>query len=239
MKLNGGARGAVIRTLTGLMSRRTLRALRFELLRSSARVRRRGERDVVPPHPLLHFGCGPRRVSGWLNVDVAGSEYDVDLAAGRLPWRTGSFDAAVGQHVIPCLELTEELIPLLRELRRVVKAGGELWVSCTDIDKACRSYLEHGMTDLVADRQARIPGYTMEGKPARHFINVLFHYEGLIRNIFDFELLAWTLQEAGFTGIEKVVEADLLRRFPEFPSRDDDLQTLYVRATVPYAAEAL
>ena len=211
----------------------TLRAMRFDLLRLRARLKRRGDRDVVPRCPRLHLGAGSRRVAGWLNVDVRGSEYDVDLASGRLPWRANSVDCVVSQHLIEHLELRTELLPLLAELRRVIRPGGEIWLSCPDIEKVCRSYLDHRMADLLEDRRARFPAYSLGGVPTSHMINDLFHQWGQHANLFDFEFLEWALASSGFDDVRRISEADLLARFPEFPERGDDLQSLYVRAECP------
>src|SRR5690242_6902805 len=96
----------------------TLRQMRWDLQRARARLRRRGDRDVLPRDPKLHLGAGGRKVPGWLNVDISESEYDVDLGSGRLPWRTDSADCVVSEHTIEHLELHSELVPLLSELNR-------------------------------------------------------------------------------------------------------------------------
>jgi predicted SAM-dependent methyltransferase len=166
-----------------------------------------------------------------LNVDVWGSEFDVDIAAGRLPWFDGAFTAVVSQHVIEHLELQTQLLPLARELRRVVKPGGEVWLSCPDLEKVCRSYVDDRAATLAADRRQRMPAQALpERLPSQHFINWLFHQGGEHQNLFDLDLLAWVMREAGFQSCTRVAEADLLARFPEFPVRGDDLQSLYVRA---------
>lgn len=213
-----------------VFSERTWSLVQFDIMRFRTRRRRSGDGDLVPSHDRLHLGAGPRRVQGWLNVDLANSECDVDLAGGRLPWRNGVFEAVVSQHVIEHLELETELLPLLRELRRVLKPGGEIWLSCPDIEKICRSYLEHRMVDLLEDRVKRWPDFSLRGAPSTHMINHLFHQEGQHRNLFDFDLLEWALDQAGFTRAERMQEADLLRRFPGFPPRNDDKLSIYARA---------
>lgn len=210
----------------------TLSAMRFDLHRLRARLKRLGDRDVVPRCPRVHLGAGSRRVADWLNVDVRDSEYDVDLASGSLPWRTNSVDCVVSQHLIEHLELRTELLPLLSELRRVIRPGGEIWLSCPDIEKVCRSYLDHRMVDLLEDRQTRFPAYSLGGVPSSHMINDLFHQFGQHENLFDFELLEWALTSAGFDDVRRISEGDLLARFPEFPERGDDPQSLYVRASL-------
>ncbi|MEV0845865.1 methyltransferase domain-containing protein [Streptomyces sp. NPDC049954] len=61
---------------------------------------------------------------------MSGAELDLDLASGRLPFPDGSGTAVVMQHVVEHLELHGQLIPLLRELRRVCADDAVLWFSC-------------------------------------------------------------------------------------------------------------
>lgn len=217
-------------TLRQVLGVRTRSLLYFDYLRLRARIKNGRKKDLAPSHNQLHLGCGRRRVENWLNVDVVGSEFDVDLAAGRLPWRDGVFRAVLSQHVIEHLDLKAELLPLLRELHRVMSTGGELWLSCPDMRKVFRSYHNHNMEDLLADRQARFPQFNLNGMPNSYLVNHLFHQSGEHKNLFDFGLLNWALQTTGFTQVKEVNEATLLGRFPEFPIRNDDLQSLYVTA---------
>lgn len=216
-----------------VFSTRTRKLMEFDIRRLQARLKRYKHKAVMPLSTKLHLGSGKRRVAGWLNVDVLGSDFDIDFASGRLPWPSRVFDCVVSQHVIEHLDLNEEVVPLFGELRRVLKPGGEIWLSCPDIDKICRSYLERRMADLLEDRKPRWPSYSLEGMPPSQMINDLFHQRGEHKNLYDFELLAWALTTAGFVDVRQVVEADLLERFPEFPARQDDRQSLYVRAVTP------
>lgn len=94
-------------------SHATLCRMRFDLHRLRTRLRRLRDRDVVPR--IRGFtSAGSRRVPGWLNVDVRGSDYDIDLASGRLPWRTNTVACVVSQHTIEHLKLHTQLVPLLR-----------------------------------------------------------------------------------------------------------------------------
>ena len=213
-----------------VFSPRTLHAMRFDLLRLAARRRRWPV--TPPPSDKLHLGCGDRLLPGWVNTDVVNSEVDVDLSGGPLPWPDHSFSAVVSQHVIEHLSLHEELIPLLKELRRVVRPGGEVWLSCPDMEKMCRGYLEDRAKTLLGHRLRRATrDLNMRGAPSQHYVNLVFDQTGEHRNIFDLELLSWALEQAGFRPAERVQEADLLKRFPGFPVRDDDPHTLYVRTT--------
>jgi predicted SAM-dependent methyltransferase len=221
---------AALRLLEGeVLAERTAGLARFDLVRLDARLSGPAG-PVEPAETKLHFGCGRRQVPGWLNVDVAGSSCRVDLGSGRLPWADRSFDAIVGQHVIEHLELMEEVIPLLRELGRVSRPGAEVWLSCPDMEKACRSYVERRGEDMLDDFIGRFPGLVAWKDHPSHMINALFHQHGEHKNLFDFDLLRWACEEAGLSDCIRVEEADLLARFRGFPPRNDDFHSIYVRA---------
>lgn len=215
--------------LRRILSQRTRSALHFDYLRLRARLRHQRRRELVPPHPRLHFGCGRRHIEGWTNCDVAGSPFDLDLGA-PLPWRDDVFEAIVSQQVIEHLDLKTELLPLFRELARTAKPAAELWLSCPDLAKVCASYVENGGEALKADREARWGVEWLDGMPASQIVNVLFHQGNEHKNLYDFALLDWALVRSGFAAVERQTEADFRARFPEFPERHDDFHALYVKA---------
>lgn len=218
-----------------VFSPRTVHAMQFDLLRLRARSKhgRSGTRSTY--NSKLHFGCGTRKVDGWLNVDVSNSDEDVDLADGRLPWDGSSFVAIVSQHTVEHLELKSELLPLMKELERVAKPDCELWLSCPDMLKICNSYIIDRGEALLADRDRRMqkPSAIDSGIPTQHYINEVFVQRGEHQNLLDFDMMQWLCSEAGFHDCRLVEEEDFLSRFPEFPRRDDDLASIYIRATKP------
>jgi predicted SAM-dependent methyltransferase len=214
-----------------LLSRRTRLLLKMDGLRMMARLKTMLRTPTVPVSPAnLHLGCGKRRVAGWINVDVTGSDYDLDLAGDSLPWSDATFDAVVSQQVIEHLDLQNELLPLLHEIKRVLKPGAEVWLSCPDLGAVCREYEQSKGAGLMADRQTRFPDFSIGDIPSQHNINLWFHQDGQHKNLFDLDLLSWALQRSGFSGPTKVLESDFLKRFPEFPERRDDQYSLYIRA---------
>jgi predicted SAM-dependent methyltransferase len=212
------------------LSARTWASLKFDLLRLRVRIARRIVPRATPAFRNLHFGCGDRRINGWLNVDVAGSDCNVDLAGGCLPWPEAVFDVIVGQQVIEHLELASELLPLLEEFNRVSRKGAEIWLSCPDMEKICRSYLDSRGADLISDRRTRIPEFSMGDSPSQHIINDYFHQNGQHKNLYDYEMLGWALRRSGFGDVVRTTEVEFLARFPDFPPRHDDYVSLYVRA---------
>ena len=217
-----------------LLSQRSRFYLKFDIIRFKTRCLSLSKRNLVPEVDKLHFGCGSRRIDGWLNVDVTGSDFNVDLASGFLPWKDGVFTSIVAQQVIEHLDIKYELIPLLKELRRCSKPGKcEMWLACPDMEKVCRSYLEHKGLDLLTDIKKRRPDmFGLDEFPTQQTINFLFHQNGEHKNLFDFELLSWVLERSGFSNCQRVSETEFMNRFPEFPLRNDDYQSLYVKAIV-------
>lgn len=212
-----------------ILSKQTARAIQFDLLR--LRARWKSTFSTKKDHPRkLHFGCGQRLMKGWLNVDLIHSDYDIDLSCGHLPFDSDYFEVAVSQHVVEHLEIQSELLPLLKELNRTLKSGGELWLSCPDMQKICEQYSLDRGADLLADRHSRFPDFTLEGLPVQHMINDLFHQNGEHKNLFDFDLMKDVLTKAGFNSSSRSCESDFLQRFPEFPSRNDDFVSLYMVA---------
>jgi predicted SAM-dependent methyltransferase len=185
------------------------------------------KRNVALP-PLLHFGCGGRRVHGWLNCDVQKSDIDIDLACGRLPFQDQIFDHIVSQHCIEHLDLESELQPLLLTLFNCLKPNGQIWLSCPDINKICRDYMETEGVGMIKDRLSRFPDYSTKGYSSAFMINDLFHQGGAHKNLFDFSLLKITLEKAGFSNTLEINEEIFLEQFPEFPKRNDDFQSLYI-----------
>lgn len=214
-----------------LLATRTMNLMWFDMLKTRARIQHLGRREVTPSYDRLHLGCGSRHISGWLNVDVAGSDCNIDFTS-PLPWKANSFSVIVSQHVIEHLELFGELLPMLAELRRVLRAGGEVWLSCPDMKKICQLYADGRVAELVDDRMNRDRRYSTQGAPPQQIVNDLFHQWGEHKNLLDFDIAKWALEHTGFSDVREIAEADLLERFPDFPVRNDDIQTLYVTAKV-------
>ncbi len=101
------------------------------------------------------------------------------------------------------------------------------------MESICRIYADGRSADLVADRVNRDRRYSTQGAPPQQIVNDIFHQWGEHKNLLDLDIAKWALERAGFSGIRRVREIDLLERFPGFPARGDDTITLYVTARVP------
>src|SRR6476659_3429647 len=89
----------------------------------------------------LNWGCGPRGAPGWINSDRnQGRGVDICCDIGKgLPLETDSMDYVVSIHALPEVPYPE-LVPVLSELRRVLKPDGVLRLALPDLDKGIAAY---------------------------------------------------------------------------------------------------
>jgi predicted SAM-dependent methyltransferase len=226
----------VLSLLGDTISDYTKRSLVFDLLRYQTREEN-GSKILNPTLDSLHLGSGQKKVSGWLNTDVLISDYNADFASGHLPFADNSFKRVVSEHVIEHLEIDTELLPMLRDLIRVCKNGAVVYLTCPDLDKWCRSYLENRGQSLLDGREAM--GITEKGlldkyptMPQAQILNECFFQGTEHKNIYDFDLLKWILLTAGFQDVQRISEADFAAEVPDFKKRQDDFECLAVKATV-------
>jgi len=163
----------------------------------------------------LQLGSGNRDVPEWLNLDLEKADINIDFSQGKLPFKDCQFETIVSQHLIEHLDIEREVMPLMREVHRVLATKGEFWVSCPDIEKICESYMDNKCEKLIEGRKKRDKDFSLEQFPSSMFINTIFYQNGEHKNLFDFGLLEFVLKRSGFHSIEKVSEYQMLNRFKE------------------------
>ena len=172
----------------------------------------------------LNWGCGGHTLPGWINSDQKegdGIDLSCDIARG-LPLETGSIDYAVSIHALPEVPYTE-LVPVLRELRRVIKPGGILRLCLPDLIKGVRAY-ERGDRDyfLVPDADAKRLGAKL--------ITQLIWY-GYSRTLFTVEFIEEMLLKAGFARVEHCSYGQTSGPHPDIVDLDNrESESLFVEA---------
>jgi predicted SAM-dependent methyltransferase len=134
----------------------------------------------------LHLGCGRRHLEGWVNIDNRPDVgADVVAEVGALPYDDNSASIIYACHVLEHVP-RPDVLPVLREWRRVLRPGGMLYVAVPDFKALASLYLEDN-TPLW-----RIIGPVMGRQD----------YPGNThRVVFDYDYLAWHLTEAGFHSV--------------------------------------
>jgi SAM-dependent methyltransferase len=139
----------------------------------------------------LNWGCGGRGEPGWINSDRKagrGVELPCDIREG-LPLADDSVDYAVSVHALQEVPIPE-LVPVLQELRRVIRPGGVLRLCLPDLDKGIAAYLRKDAAHfLIPDDDASSLG----GKFVTHML-----WYGHSRTLFTPDYTAELLLRAGF-----------------------------------------
>lgn len=186
--------------------------------------------DQIKNYDKIQFAAGPRKVPGWLNVDVVHSDLNLDLGCANFPFDDCSYSTITSQHLVEHLDMDRELKRFLSECFRILNVGGEMYLSTPDLTKICLDYVNTGGEKLLKDRMDRVESYCNKNRPASRMLNDLIFQNGQHRCIFDYKLLRYELEQAGFKEITEIREVDFNVKFPEFKPRRDDLYTLYVVA---------
>ena len=161
----------------------------------------------------LNWGCGEHAEPGWINSDRKEGEgiLACDILEG-LPLADSSIDYAVSIHALPEIQYGD-LVPALRELRRVLKPEGVLRLAVPSLLKAVAAY-ERGDRDyfLIPDEDARSVG-------AKLVTQVLWY--GYSRSMFVPEFVEELLEAAGYSAIEHLPFGETSSRYPEIVSLDN------------------
>lgn len=98
----------------------------------------------------LHFGCGPRHLDGWVNVDLIPNRPQPDILIDvqlKLPLRDACVDYIYSEDLIEHLTY-DGAKNFLSECSRVLKPGGMLRVGTPDLESFMRAYLDRSQGDL-------------------------------------------------------------------------------------------
>lgn len=172
----------------------------------------------------LHLGCGARYLPGWYHIDAL--EYEHIDEIGPVD-RLDSFASGTVSQIYACHVLEHfgryEYSSVLTEWARVLKPGGVLWLAVPDFQAVARRYAKtrdiHEILGLVVGGQRDIYD---------------FH-----KIIFDIHNLTETLQQVGFTSVNRYDWRDFLGKdfddysrayLPHLDFEKGQLMSLNVRA---------
>jgi predicted SAM-dependent methyltransferase len=189
----------------------------------------RSEASSAMPARRLNWGCGDHVAPGWINSDVKQGE-DVDLVAdikAGLPLASDCIDYAVSVHALPELPYPE-LVPALRELRRVLKPGGVLRLVLPDLDLAIDAY-RRGDSDYF-----KVDPDEVQSLGGKLIVQMLWY--GYSRSLFTGDFAAELLEKAGFEQVRPCRYRQTASAFAEIVALDNrEDESLYVEARKPSA----
>jgi predicted SAM-dependent methyltransferase len=172
----------------------------------------------------LNWGCGGWPVAGWINSDIAEAE-GVDLVCDireGLPLDEDGMDYIVSIHALPEIPYPD-LVPTLRELRRVLKPGGVLRLALPDVDRGVDAY-RSGDSDyfLVPDEEWKRIG-------SKLIVQLIWY--GHSRTLFTHDFVEELLLKAGFARVDRCSFKQTAGPYPEIVDLDNrERESLFVEA---------
>ena len=166
----------------------------------------------------LHLGCGNRKINGFVNIDIQESPA-VDLIANimELPYKENSIDTIYSCCMLEHFGRNNNLRffintcwkDVLNYWYKLLKPGGEVYISVPDFEAVCKEYLNNG--DIL-----KILGITIGGQK---------NEEDLHGMIYDYKLLSEELYKQGFSSVERYK----WQEFEAFKQKDyDDFSASYI-----------
>jgi hypothetical protein len=173
----------------------------------------------------LNWGCGPTPAPGWINSDrIAAPGVDIarDIRDG-LSLATESIDYVVAIHVLQDLAF-RDLVPALKELRRVLRTGGVLRLGLPDLDRAIDAYRRKDHAYFyIRDDEVRSLG----GK-----LCVQATWYGSVLTPFTWDFAEELLLAAGFARVTRCAFRRTASPYAAIVDLDNrERESLYVEAT--------
>ena len=156
----------------------------------------------------LNWGCGSWAEPGWINSDVKddpGIDISCDIREG-LPLEDESMDYVVSIHALPEVPYPE-IVPILQELRRVLKPGGVLRLSLPDLMKGVEAYQRNDRDYFL------IPDEEVKSLEAKLIVQLIWY--GYSRTLFTQGFIEEMLLKAGFSQVNQCRYKETKSRFGE------------------------
>jgi SAM-dependent methyltransferase len=172
----------------------------------------------------LNVGCGPCVAAGWMNADRFerdGIDFCCDIRAG-VPMESDSFDYIVGMHMLQDVSYPD-ILPVLCELRRVLKPHGILRLGLPDLEKAMDAYVrgDHAYFYVRDDDAASI---------GSKLVTQVVWY-GSVRTPFTFDFIEEWLRKAEFREVKRCAFKQTQSRHSEIVQLDNrPRESLFVEA---------
>ena len=162
----------------------------------------------------LQFGCGAFAAEGWINTNLTpgpGVDIRCDIRTG-LPLPDDSMQYIASMHAIVELPYLD-VVPALRELRRVLEPDGVLRLGLPDLDRAIDAYRSGDRTyfSIPDDEMASIDG--------KFVVQMTWYGTNLM--MFTFDLARELLGRAGFRDVRRAAYGKTTSRFPEIVALDN------------------
>ncbi|MGE3268587.1 MAG: methyltransferase domain-containing protein [Chloroflexota bacterium] len=169
---------------------------------------------TVPETRRLQFGCGAFPATGWINTNLLpgpGVNLACDIRSG-LPLASESIGYITSMHALVELPYLD-VVPALRELRRVLVPGGVLRLGLPDLDRAIDAYR------AGSARYFSIPDDETASIDGKFVVQMTWYGTNLM--MFTFEFARELLLRAGFSDVSRSEFRQTTSPYPEIVAVDN------------------
>ena len=153
-----------------------------------------------------------------------GSTSAADIRDG-LPLESDAVDYVVAIHALPEVPY-DDLVPVLEELRRVLKRGGVLRLALPDLEKGMAAY-QRGERDYFL-----VPDEEWDDLGSKLIVQLVWY--GYSRTLFVAGFVEELLRKSGFEQVRHLAYRQTASHFPEIVELDNrERESLFVEATKP------
>lgn len=174
----------------------------------------------------LNLGCGSNLKKDFINIDLSkNSDLRLDLRKS-LPFNHNSIDFILAERLFFYFGYFDSMIfYCLNDYYRILKKGGKIRISFSDINKFLKAYVDENLEFLesVINIEKLIPQPIEISSPI-DYINYLFDQFGGVKYIYDWDKIKLILKHVGFKNIKKVSYD------PEYDMAGRENFTLYIIA---------
>ena len=176
------------------------------------------------PIRRLNWGCGPQPVPGWINSDLIeapGIDIRRDIRDG-LPLESDYLQYIASIHALQDLPYLD-VVPALRELRRVLEPGGVLRLALPDLERGIAAYLRNDPAYFyIPDGESE----TISGK-----LIIQMTWYGSSRMMFTYDFTRELLLRAGFRDVVRCAFRHTVGPYPDIIALDNrERESLFVEA---------
>ena len=193
----------------------------------------------------LHLGCGTVLLKNWLNIQFDPREEYGTLKMKNGAWYLnfnllkdwpidpGTIDFIAASHFIEHLDLNNG-IELVKKCHRALDKNGVLRLSCPDLERYARSYIQRSDDFLNHPKVREWCAFKQAQTPGEIFIAKAYDSGGSHKWFYDAESLKHILQLAGFTTVERKPRlGGLTPDLEQIELPDRELETVYVEGVKP------
>ena len=142
----------------------------------------------------VELGAGGTTRQGWISIDLAGADINLDLTKSHLPFSDNSVDCFYSSHVFEHFSYPEPMLSILRECCRCLKKGGSFSICVPNAAIYVDAYLKN---EYPKRPSSDFWQPALHNNSKMDILNYIAYMDGHHKHLFDLEGLLKILSKSG------------------------------------------